>query len=323
MRPLLAAVLVSTAVAVSAAPAAAGERIATFDPAKGEFPEGVAVDRSGAVHVSLGPTGGIRRRKNAGTWSTFARIPAGSGTGLAVLGLAADRRGRLYAAAPTDDPAWHGVVVIRPDGTMSRIPGTEAIAFPNALAFDERSNLYVTDSVAGAIWRIARDGAVSRWLQDDALEGTGALGNPFPIGANGITYARGRLFVANLEQRTVLAIGRRRSGGPGPIRVVHRYAAADEFVDGLVADVAGNLYVAVSQHHRVDRIDRHGRVRTVSDAGADLDVPVSLAFGTRGRDRRTLYVTSFGLPPFSTRLQPGLSALRLGVPGMRLPRGLC
>jgi sugar lactone lactonase YvrE len=44
------------------------------------------------------------------------------------------------------------------EGAATHVAGTEAMAFPNDLAFDQRGHLYITDSAMGAVWRLARDG---------------------------------------------------------------------------------------------------------------------------------------------------------------------
>ena len=183
MRRLLAIIVGIVVAAASAHPAHASDTVVAFDPNRGEFPEGIALDHHGAMYVGLAPLGEIRRRAPDGSWSTFANIDPGT-SGLAVLGLTTDARGTVYAAAPTDAPEWHGVVAISPQGSPRHLAGTERIAFPNGLAFDRRGNLYVTDSIAGAIWRLSRDGEVERWIEHEALAGTAVL-NPFPLAPTG------------------------------------------------------------------------------------------------------------------------------------------
>lgn len=295
-------ILVATA---WAPPAVAAETVVAFDPSRGEFPEGVVFDRRGDMYVSLAPLGEIRRRGADGSWSTFARVDPGTG-GLAVLGLAADARGTIYAAAPTNAPEWHGVVAVSRDGVARRLPGTEQIAFPNALAFDHRGNLYVTDSIRGAVWRVSRSGEVELWAEHEALAGT-AVVNPFPLGANGIAYSRGRLYVANTEKMQVVEIPISRSGAAGPPRIVHAFGGAGDFLDGITADPRGNLYVLLAAASELVRIDRSGRVTTLAGAGDGLSMPASLTFGAR----RTLYITNFSLPDFVPEPMPGVVALGL------------
>jgi sugar lactone lactonase YvrE len=294
-------------------PAAASETVVAFDPGRGEFPEGIAFDRRGDMYVSLAPLGEIRRRTADGSWSTFARIDPGTG-GLAVLGLTADARGTIYAAAPTNAPEWHGVVAVSRDGEARRLPGTEQIAFPNALAFDHRGNLYVTDSIRGAVWRVSRDGGAELWLEHEALAGTAVL-NPFPLGANGIAYFGHRLYVANTEKMQLVEIRILRGGAAGTPSIIHVFDGATDFVDGVAADALGNLYALLPASSELVRIDRGGGATTLAGAGDGLSMPASLTFGAR----RTLFITNFSLPDFVPLPTPGVIALDVasGQPCMR------
>jgi sugar lactone lactonase YvrE len=298
-------------------PAAASETVVAFDPSRGEFPEGIVFDRRGEMYVSLAPLGEIRRRAADGSWSTFARIDPGTG-GLAVLGLAADARGTIYAAAPTNAPQWHGVVAISRDGVARRLPGTEQIAFPNALAFDHRGNLYVTDSIRGAVWRLSRDGDVELWLEHEALAGTAVL-NPFPLGANGIAYSRHRLYVANTEKMQLVEIPISRDGAAATPSILHAFAGPSDFLDGVAADALGNLYVLLPATSELVRIDRGGGATTLAGAGDGLSMPASLTFGAR----RTLFVTNFSLPDVVAAPAPGVIALDIasGQPCMGYVHG--
>jgi sugar lactone lactonase YvrE len=297
--------------ALGARPAVASETVVSFDPSRGEFPEGVVFDRRGDMYVSLAPLGEIRRRAADGSWSTFASIDPGAG-GLAVLGLAAGARGTIYAAAPTDAPEWHGIVAVSRDGVMRRLPGTERIAFPNALVFDRRGDLYVTDSIRGAVWRVSRDGDVELWIEHEALAGTAVL-NPFPLGANGIASSRDRLYVANTEKMQVVEIPISRSGAAGTPSIVHAFDGPTDFLDGVAVDVLGNLYVLLPATSELVRIDGGGAT-TLAGAGDGLSMPASLTFGARGDGRRTLYVTNFSLPDFVPSPTPGVIALNVPFP---------
>src|ERR687888_226207 len=77
--------------------------------------------------------------------------------------------------------------------------------FPEGIALDHRGALYVGLAPLGEIWRLSRDGDVELWIEHEALAGTAVL-NPFPLGANGIAYSRGRLYVANTEKMQVVEI---------------------------------------------------------------------------------------------------------------------
>jgi sugar lactone lactonase YvrE len=320
MRRLL-AIIVGIVVAAAWAHAAHASEavVVAFDPNRGEFPEGIALDHHGAMYVGLAPLGEIRRRTPDGSWSSFASIDPGT-SGLALLGLTTDARGTVYAAAPTDAPEWHGVVAISPQGSPRRLAGTEQIAFPNALAFDRRGNLYVTDSIGGAIWRLSRNGDVELWIDHEALAGTAVL-NPFPLGANGIAYSRGRLYVANTEKMQVVEIPILPSGAAGTPSIIRKFPGPGDFLDGVGVDVVGNLYVLVAGTSELMRIDRTGHSTTVAGPDDGLSLPVSMVFGPRGHGRQTLYITNFSLPDFVPTPKPGVVAVNVPFPGP--PAGHC
>jgi hypothetical protein len=135
-----------------------------------------------------------------GSQSVFAHFDT---SGTAAVGLAFTPDGTMYAAVPAanvasgqTDPAGRGVYRIGRDGTPVRVPGTEAMIFPNDLRSDERGTVYATDSVGGSVWRIPRNGPARLWVHDPLLEGTGAAGAGFPLGANGIAVVQGAVIVA-------------------------------------------------------------------------------------------------------------------------------
>ncbi len=315
MRTLLALAAVVILVGMSGS-AAAAEVVAPFDPALGEFPEGIAIAADGTMYVSLAPLGEIRRLDDAGSWSTFFRFDPGT-TGLGVLGLAADREGTIYAAVPSDSSGAHGVWAITPGGDAVRLPGSEQIVFPNALALDPHHNLYISDSILGAIWRIPSGGRAELWLQHELLAGLAEL-NPFPLGANGVAYLRGRLLVANTEKKQVVEIPIDAMGAPGAPQIFDSFGPTD-YLDGIAVDVVGNAYVLVAGRSELVRISPSGEAATVATADDGLNVPASLAFGTRSTARRTLYVTNFALPIFTPVPTPGVLALDVPHPGPPLP----
>ena len=109
-------------------------------------------DKRGTIYVTLAPLGEVVAIARDGSQRTIATLPTGEGP--SALGLALDARGNVYVAVVTGDPATTGVYRVARDGSAARLPGTHAITFPNGLAFDKRGTLYVTDSIAGAVWRI-------------------------------------------------------------------------------------------------------------------------------------------------------------------------
>ena len=80
------------------------------------------------------------------------------------------------------------------DGIPVPLPGTENIVWANALAFDQRGNLYITEAYSGSpplyngkggIWRVPPGGEAELWLRDDLLTG---IGGP----ANSLRHKHGR-----------------------------------------------------------------------------------------------------------------------------------
>lgn len=291
------------------------EFLVTYDGGAGELPEGIAVDKVGNIFVGLDPLGQIWRYAPDGSGSLFFQFATAG-----PLGMAVDAPGNLYVAVVSEDAATHGVWRINRDGEGERLAGTENIVFPNSLAFDKRGNLYVTDTILGAVWRIPKRGELELWLQHPELEGLNLPELPydFPLGANGIAYRQGYLYVANTEKAQVVRIPILKGGLPGEPKVV---AGGPELfvLDGLALDVHGQIYALVIAQSKLVRIDpADGAVTTLATADDGLDFPASLAFGTGKGERQSLFVTNYAIGP-PGGAGPGLLKVGVGVPGQPLP----
>jgi sugar lactone lactonase YvrE len=314
LRALLTTLAV-TALLIPSAPAQAAEieTLVTYDLAAGELPEGVAVDKRGNIFVSLtAPVSEIRKISPSGQQTTLVDLGLG---GFGPLGLAVDARGNVYAAAASFDPATQGVYRISPDGTATRLPGTEAIAFPNGIAFDQRGNLYVADST-GAVWRIPRGGEAEVWSDDSLLVGDGSAGAGVPIGANGITFRTPKeIVVGNTDLATLVSIPILPDGSAGEAGVIVEDPAILG-VDGLTVDARGTIYACVIAQSTIVRVGADG-IETVADADDGIVGASSIAFGQGPRDHRSLYGVNFGV--FSPVPEPSLFRLPVGVPGAPQP----
>ena len=310
------------ATGAAASPHATGEvqTLREWDPDAGELPEGIAIDKRGRIYVSMSGLSQIRRIDTDGSEHVVAQLPVGSGPG--ALGLAVDAPGNVYVALATFDPATHGVYRVSPSGSSSRLPGSEAITFPNGLTFDDEGTLYVTDSIGGAVWRIPRGGSAELWVQSPLLAGDDSAPLPFPVGANGITYGHGVVYVTNTELGSIVAIPAAPDGSAGEPSVLIQDPALGA-ADGVALDVLGNLYVAVIAQSTIVRVAPDGSSLEVLADGSDgLDFTSSVAFGTGRGERKTLYAVNFSSGPFFGQPRthgPALLSLGVGVPGLPQP----
>src|SRR5207249_4718183 len=102
------------------------------------------------------------------------------------------------------EPATHGIwKKVERSGNARLFAALDPSGFPNGIAFDHAGTLFVTDSALGLIWRISKSGEATVWLKDPLLA---PLIGPLGVGANGIEFDSGDLFVANTDQGTIVRI---------------------------------------------------------------------------------------------------------------------
>ena len=235
--------------------------------------------------------------------------PEGS---LGILGVRTDGPDKLFAAVASFDPATHGVWQIKINGKAHRIEGSQIIFAPNDLAFDDDGNIYVTDVILGAVWRMSPEEyggyTVQLWVIDPLLAGNGISGQGIPLGANGIAYHDGRIHVAVTERAHVVSFDILNDGSAGPAEI---YAAHPSLftIDGITVDHEGTVYAAVValggvSLGRVMRIEE-GQVPVEILGPADgLQFITSLTFGSHPTDCDYLYVVNWDVLAATIGLTP-------------------
>lgn len=337
---LLAVAVLVSSIAMSATASPSFPDFVPFDRAQGEFPEGVAVDKAGNVFVSLNDLGQVWRFTPEGEKSMLVDFESPG-----ALGLAVDAEGNVYVARGL---LYQGVWKVDANGVADLVPGTDSIALANALAFDKRGNLYISETFSmddpieydcpgaegggifpafgsGGVWRVPKGGEAELWFRDaDLLTGLCLFPIPYPIGANGIAYRHGNILVVNTEKALVVRIPVEKGGVAGTPDVLTQVTGVDpDFgppgLDGMALDVHGNIYVPVVNQSRIVKIAPDGSsTETIATLADGLDFPASLAFGTGMGERQSVFVTNFSLgPPIFAG--PGLVKLDVGVPGMPIP----
>lgn len=134
------------------------------------------------------------------------------------------------------------------------------------------------DAAAGALWRLDPNGRMSAHAQGVVI-------------SNAITFSPDgtRMTFADSPTHTIwvcdYAAARGLPSNPRPIR---RYEPASGRPDGAATDAEGNLWVAVIQGSRIEKLSPDGRLLAI----IDVPVPCPTCCTLGGPDRRTLYITT-------------------------------
>lgn len=283
---------------------------AAFDYAVGEIPENITVNADGSVIVSLLGSCAVCERTHAPqlmhiSASGSRTVLATGQVGEAISGNTRGDDGTIYYSvfAP-GDPARNGVYAIRPDGTSQRIAALPAGSGPNGLAI-AGDTLYIADSFQATIWSVpVSGGSATAWLTDAAL--APVLTEALPIGANGLRFHNGALWVSNFNQGTLLQVPVADTGAAGSVRQV---AAGLPNIDDFsfltpttdVVFVAQNGSSSQNGPDRIVVVYPNGTYKAVLTSADGLASPSATA--VRGN---RLYITDGGVPePHDAKLQTG------------------
>jgi sugar lactone lactonase YvrE len=121
--------------------------------------------------------------------------------------------------------------------------------------------------------------------------------------------------VVNSEQGTILRIPILEGGEAGEPEVIIEQLPG---LDGICLDLRGRIYGAQGMMNKVIQIDpADGTITELASRSDGLEVPASLAFGTRDNEPESLFVTNYAAAWWSS--SPGVVRLELDVPGLPLP----
>ena len=173
-----------------------GSADGTGSEARFNYPEGVAVDRTGNIYVGDSGNSTIRKIGSSGVVSTLAGLAGGSGsddgTGSAArfsgpTGVAVDSAGNVYVADENNST----IRKITPTAVVSTLAGladyggstdgkgsVARFVSPSGVAVDSANNVYVADSYNNNIRKITPTGVVSTLAgladREGSSDGTGS-----------------------------------------------------------------------------------------------------------------------------------------------------
>lgn len=294
------------------------EVVAAFDPNKGQFVEGLDI-KDGIAYVGALPTGQIVTVDLAKhTIADHGATPSFPQNGGALVGLTLGPDGALYAALNITAPGGPatGVYRVAPGGGAATLFASDpAMLFANDLRFNAAGELLVSDSLSGTIFKVAKSGAVSKWLSHPLLTPDATVcgeNTMFHLGINGFVLSGGAYYATNTDRAEIVKIPVNADGSAGTPEVfVPTDCARLSGADGIAVDEAtGDLLVAVNYKDTVLRIGKDKSIKTLA-TGEPLQSPASLFVDSKAG---SVYVTCAAFAALSTdptKAKPSLLRLPL------------
>ncbi|MDC0740638.1 SMP-30/gluconolactonase/LRE family protein [Polyangium mundeleinium] len=295
----------------------APEVLAAFDPMKGEYVEGLDI-KDGVAYVGAVLTGQILKVDLAtGAISPFGAMPAFPQNGGALVGLTLGPDGAVYGAlniTAAGGPQT-GIYRVAPAGGDATLFASDpGMVFNNDLRFDAAGDLFVSDSMSGAIFKVSKDGGtVSKWVEGMLLTPDptvcGVQTN-FHLGINGFVRAGDAYYATNTDRASIVKIPVNADGSAGTPEV---FLATDcatlSGADGIAVDPStGDLIVAINYKETILRIGMDKSVKSIA-SGEPLQSPASLVV-----DDETLYITNAAFAALASdpsKAKPSLAKLAL------------
>lgn len=274
------------------------DRIALFDGEKSEFPESIAIDRSGNLYLTLTVARTVKKVTPAtGQRSDFARIPDDF-----LLGIAADSADNLFVCGSK------GIWKITPAGRVtlySAVPGRLSL---NDLVIARDGSLYVSDDEKFVIWKIDPRGRASIWSEDPLFVARESS-FPIPVGVNGLALSHDQrtLFATNTSNGQLLAVPIGADGRAGAARILLQGPGLIG-ADGIRSDATNTLYIAQNIERKILRYTSSGGLQTLAGGGL-LAFPTSLVLN-RAVNPSVLFVCNNG-DAFFSETPAGQGVLRL------------
>ncbi|WP_327725405.1 hypothetical protein [Streptomyces europaeiscabiei] len=275
--------------------------LAAFDFTAGDSPENITVNPDNSLTVSmLGSVAGKRPALVRVDPSGRNQVIVAGQPGDTFTGNTRDRQGSVYYNVASSDASRAGVWKLPPGGTPRRIAALPTDGLPNGLAIDPAGRtLYAADSNKATVWTVPSSGGTATvWLTDPALAADPSA--PVPLGANGLRFHKGAVWVSNLAKGTLLRIPVTAAGAPGRIHTVtSSLSGVDDF--NFLNDRSDVVFAAQNGLNQVALVHPDGTTETVLTAKDGLASPTSTAI--RGN---RLYVTNAGLTePHDAKVQRG------------------
>jgi len=255
------------------------------------IPQGLAVDSARNVYVADSLNHAIRKITPSGVVTTVAGIAGQRGSADGAVGVATfnqpasvavDSANNLYVA----DQGSSTIRKISPSGIVTTLAGSatqpgakdgrgEAAQFnqPTGVTVDGAGNVYVADRANCTIRKITADGLVTTLAGQAGVNGSSdGLGNgaQFAQPQSVAVDAAGNIFVADSANHTI-----RKISPAGEVKTLAGHAGVSGTSDGLgvaalftsprgiVADEAGNVYVADTKNNTLRKISASGEVTTI------------------------------------------------------------
>ncbi|MFD7283488.1 SMP-30/gluconolactonase/LRE family protein [Streptomyces sp. NPDC059862] len=317
----LGAAIAATAAVLASAPYASAETgqthpqpvithvktVAPFDFTAGEAPENITVNPDHSVTVSmLGAPAGKRPQLVRIAPSGHRTVLAVGQRGDQITGNTRGSDGTVYYNVQSSHASRNGVWKLPPSGQPQRIAALPTDGVPNGLAIDPaEQRLYVADSLKSTVWAVpVSGGSATAWLTDPAL-----APDPYAslsLGANGLRFHNGAVWVSNFNKGTLLSIPVTPTGAPDRIHTVtSSLTAVDDF--SFLSDRSDVVFAAENDPtDQVAVVYPNGTTKTVLTASDGLASPTATA--VRGK---RLYITHAGLTkPHDAKLQRGNINLR-------------